>query len=248
MNVCTFRRPETAWPLIDRAEIFLRSAVDRHNNSSYSIFFAYTFVRVYARILMIFYAFVCLRDLHTPPRWQRRRWLKPHPTPYAETEAEAHNERKRCWARTKQIDVANAGGGVLPLFFAISPRDAAAPLHHTQYDGVLCFILRRCLPHSLAILSTPTRGSPQLYILRTYIYHPLLLLRRRPYRPPYPRDQRSKLWTTARLNDNLLRGFPPTPAKVSREHCSCVFSFLFSYACVNTRKKTTANQRTSECF
>lgn len=30
----------------------------------------------------------------TPPRWQRQRRLRPHPTPYAETEAEAHTTRE----------------------------------------------------------------------------------------------------------------------------------------------------------
>lgn len=55
--------------------------------------------------------------------------LKPHPTPYAETVAErgTRREKIRRWARTKQIDVANAGGTVLPLFFAISPLRSRPP-------------------------------------------------------------------------------------------------------------------------
>jgi len=132
---------------------------------------------------------LCVATTCTPPRWQRQRRLRPHPTPYAETEAEAHNERiLRCWARTKQIDVANAGGRVLPLFFAISPCACGPPCSttrhshththphphtHTYDTAMLCFILHPRLPHSLFIpRSSPstTVRTTTSFILYVYAY------------------------------------------------------------------------------
>jgi len=133
--------------------------------------------------------FLCVATTCTPPRWQRQRRLRPHPTPYAETEAEAHNERiLRCWARTKQIDVANAGGRVLPLFFAISPCACGPPccttrhLHtHTQTYTLTLTIRRCCVLFSIrvyrilfsspAIVPPPSTPPPHLYYtcMHTYI-------------------------------------------------------------------------------
>lgn len=88
--------------------------------------------RVCGRILMVFHGFVCRYDsvYNTTTSVATAAAAKATPNALRGNRGRGtHNERKlRCWARTKQIDVANAGGRVLPLFFAISPCARGPPL------------------------------------------------------------------------------------------------------------------------
>lgn len=169
--IIIFLSPETSGPFIDRMEIFsLPSSVDCNNiiqNTVVVLYIPFSSRKTYMHECEYFNGILCfcvsLRLIvqHLSSDFSDGGYnnIRPHPTPYAETEARSDDdddvdERKRCcWARTKQIDVANAGGivvyiSILPLFFAnlsLPPPPthltAVPPQHHTNtiYSGYVFY-------------------------------------------------------------------------------------------------------------
>jgi len=139
-------------------------------------------VRVCVRILMVFHGFVCRRDSNarntaattssTAARRQRR--LRPHPTPYAETEAEAHGARENYYVAlgTHKTNRCSKRGWqrefFASLFRNLSPRARAVPHYthtHTRIRSLAIYaddVVFYSPPSARRVVYRPARSSSRV--------------------------------------------------------------------------------------